>query len=235
MIKNFYEKIPSEYKQSGGGVKYKNYDRVRINVPFRLLVVGSSGSGKTNVVINLINIMSCFSKIYLFAKNTSEPLWAWFIDKMIQLSRRAKRELLVVSNDVSDMPNIDEVDENENNLFIFDDQITEAVSKQKAISELFIRGRKQNASAIYISQSYFDVPKLIRKNCDYIIIKKINTIRDLRSIIKEYNLSDITPEKLLEVYKSIVSKGMTRFLMIDLNTNVPQLKFRDCFNTINIQ
>ena len=77
------------------------------------------------------------------------------------------------------MPSVDDIDPDENNLFIFDDQLTESVAKQKAISDLFIRGRKQNASAIYITQSYFDTQKLIRKNCDYILLKKINTKRDL--------------------------------------------------------
>ena len=231
-IKNYYRIIPDEYKQSGSGIKYKNYSKIQIPVPFRMLVVGASGAGKTNVIMNLIQIMSCFTKIYLFAKNLTEPLYAYLIDKMNKLSKKLKREVIFVSNDVIDMPDIDEIDTDESNLFIFDDMVTEAVTKQKAISDLFVRGRKSSCSAIYITQSYFSTPSLVRKNCDFIILKKINTKRDLTAIIREYNLDDITVDDLLKMYKKIVGKGLLDFLMIDLNTNDPDLKFRWNFESI---
>ena len=36
---------------------------------------------------------------------------------------------------------------------------------QALVTELFIRGRKLNISLVFITQSYFDVPKNIRLNC----------------------------------------------------------------------
>ena len=225
--------LPKEY-QSGGGIEYKNYDKIKIKVPFRMLVVGSSGSGKTNCVMNLISLMNCFTKIYLFAKNTSEPLYQFLIDSMRKVEKKIKRQVIFVSNELSDMPQMDEIDPEDSSLFIFDDMISESVAKQKSVMDLFIRGRKQNASAIYISQSYFDISKIVRKNADIIIIKKINTKRDLTSIVKEYNLDDVTPEDLLGLYKKIVAKDFTRFLLIDTNTNDSKLKFRDCFDGIDL-
>ena len=64
-IKNYYKLIHDEYK-TGSGIKYKNYDKLRIDIPFRMLIVGSSGSGKTNITLNLISLMNCFTRIYLF-------------------------------------------------------------------------------------------------------------------------------------------------------------------------
>ena len=44
-------------------------------------------------------------------------------------------------------------------LIVFDDMIAD-----KIVSELFIRGRKLNISIVFITQSYFAVPKDIRLN-----------------------------------------------------------------------
>ena len=40
--------------------------------PHRILIIGVSGSGKTNVLLNLINNQSDIGKIYLYAKDTYE-------------------------------------------------------------------------------------------------------------------------------------------------------------------
>lgn len=228
-ISNFYSMLPKEY-QSAGSIEYNNYEKIKIKVPFRMLILGSSGSGKTNVALNLIKLIGVFTKIYLFAKNTEEPLYKYLIDTLTKKSIKLKKQLIVVSNELEDMPDVDEIDKEENNLFIFDDLVT--TKNQRSISDLFIRGRKQNASVIYISQSYFDIPTLIRKNSDYIIVKKINTKRDLTSIVKEYNLNDVTPEKLMAMYKDVISRGFTNFLLIDLNSNDPSLKFRFNFSPL---
>ena len=41
--------------------------------PYRILIIGGSGSGKTNAFLNLINEQDDFDKIYLYAKELSEP------------------------------------------------------------------------------------------------------------------------------------------------------------------
>ena len=41
--------------------------------PYRILIIGGSGSGKTNTLLNLINQQKDIDKIYLYAKDLSEP------------------------------------------------------------------------------------------------------------------------------------------------------------------
>ena len=41
--------------------------------PYRILIIGGSGSGKTNTSLNLINEQKDIDKIYLYAKDLSEP------------------------------------------------------------------------------------------------------------------------------------------------------------------
>ena len=48
--------------------------------PYRILIIGGSGSGKTNALLNLINEQDDIDKIYLYAKDLSEPKYK-FLNK----------------------------------------------------------------------------------------------------------------------------------------------------------
>ena len=50
--------------------------------PHRILIIGGSGSGKTNALINLINEQNDIDKIYLYAKDLSEPKHEYLIKNM---------------------------------------------------------------------------------------------------------------------------------------------------------
>ena len=63
------------------------------------------------------------------------------------------------SNDKGHIVEVDDLDPNYTNFVIFDDFVTEKV--QKNAEDLFVRGRKRNASTMYISQSYFETPRII--------------------------------------------------------------------------
>ena len=84
------------------------------------------------------------------------------------------------SNDMSDIcKTVDEYNVNKNQkvLIIFDDMIADMFSNKKhnlIVTELFIRGRKQNISLDFITQSYFAVPKNIRLNSTLYFIIKIS-------------------------------------------------------------
>ena len=50
--------------------------------PYRILIIGGSGSGKTNSLFNLINNQSDIDKIYLFAKGPNEAKYHFLIKKL---------------------------------------------------------------------------------------------------------------------------------------------------------
>ena len=65
----------------------------------------------------------------------------------------------------------------------FDDMIAHMLSNKKfkpIVTELFISGRKLNISLVFITQSYFAVPKNIRLNSAHYFIMKIPIKRDLQ-------------------------------------------------------
>ena len=47
--------------------------------PYKILIIGGSGSGKTNALLNLINEQKDSDKIYLYAKYLSEPKYEFLI------------------------------------------------------------------------------------------------------------------------------------------------------------
>ena len=49
--------------------------------PCRITIIGGSGSGKTNVLINLINEQNDIDKTYLYARDLSEPKYEYLIKK----------------------------------------------------------------------------------------------------------------------------------------------------------
>ena len=51
------------------------------NHPYRIIITGGSGSGKTDALINLINEQNDIDKIYLYARDLSEPKYEYLIKK----------------------------------------------------------------------------------------------------------------------------------------------------------
>ena len=82
-IKNYNKNNNKGYILEVENIKYKmlNLDNIVSNKnenkdnnwPFRMLIIGPSGSGKTNTLLHLINNLHPIDKIYLYAKDLSEP------------------------------------------------------------------------------------------------------------------------------------------------------------------
>ena len=68
------------------------------------------------------------------------------------------------------------------------------------VTELFIRGRKLNISLVFITQSYFKIPKDIRLNTNHFLIAKIPNKTELQQIATNHS-SDISPKDFINIYK----------------------------------
>ena len=96
---------------------------------------------------------------------------------------------------------------------------------QAIIKELFIRCRKLNISLVFITQSYFSVPKDVRLNSTHYLIMKINNKRELQNIAINHS-ADIDYNDFIKIYRECTNESFN-FLTID--TTLPAsnpLRFR---------
>ena len=79
--------------------------------PYRILIIGGSGSGKTNTLLNLINNQPDIDKIYLYAKDPYEDKYQFLIKKRESLGLKHFKDpkaFIECSNDMHDVyENID--------------------------------------------------------------------------------------------------------------------------------
>ena len=114
--------------------------------------------------------------------------------------------------------NIDNYNLNKENkiLIAFDDMIADMINNKKLnsiVTESFIRGGKLNISLIFITQSYFKVPKDVRNDSTHFFIMKIPNKRELQQIATNHS-SDINTKDFIEIYRKCTDKQYS-FLVID--------------------
>ena len=202
---------------------------------------GGSGSGKTNTLLNLTNEQRDIDKIYLYAKDLSESKYEHLINNRENASIKHlndSKAFIDCSNTMNDVyENIDHYNPNRKGkvLIVFDDMIANIMTNkrfQSIIKELFIRCRKINISLVFITQSYFSVPKNVRLNSTHYYIMKINNKRELQNIATNHS-ADIDYKEFIKIYREC-KKEPYNFLTID--TTLPStntLRFRkNLFDTL---
>ena len=113
-------------------------------------------------------------------------------------------------------------------LIAFDDMIADIMTNTKfqaIIKELFVRCRKLYISLVFITQSYFSVPKDARLNSTHNLIMKINNRIELKNVAINHS-ADIDYKDFVKSYRKC-TKEPYNFLAID--TKLPSsdpLRFR---------
>jgi hypothetical protein len=216
---DWYKKIPERFLVKSHN---PNYEVHRIKLPFRMIICGSSGSGKTQTLMSLIyNMPDTFENIFVVTKNKDEPLYNYVEEKL------GKKGLKMMEIDKDGLPDLDKLDKTQQTLIVMDDLVGE--KNQKPMEQYFLRARKKNASLVYITQSYYAVPKMIRNNMTYLIIKQISSMKNLTMIAREFDLG-LPKQVLTDMYKDATADKQN-FLMMDLEGD-PKDKFRKGFNEI---
>ena len=103
---------------------------------YRILIIGGSGSGKTNALLNLTNNQPDIDKIYLYAKDPHEAKYQFLINKRESMALdhfNDPKAFIEYSSDMRDVyKNIDEynADKERQILIVFDDMIADMVNKK---------------------------------------------------------------------------------------------------------
>jgi hypothetical protein len=213
-IINLYEKMPKEFLDNADN---PNFHLHKLKLPFRMCIVAPSGSGKTNFLINLLKLFcsgdkGTFQTINIITRNKDEPLYRWISSVCDQI---------IITEGLSTTPALDKFEKEKNHLVVFDDLV---LSKDlSTVENYYIRARKLNCSVIFISQSYFRIPKIIRNNCSYMVLLKLSGNREVNLILSEFGLG-VSKDELTEIYKHATSEKFSP-LLIDLEES-PDARFR---------
>jgi hypothetical protein len=224
---NFYNLVPKGEKKIN-----PNYELHNIDIPFRMLIAAPSGSGKTNALMNLIMYMDkTFHEIIICVKSADEPLYEMLINKL-------KNITVFEGGDVPPITDYSKIDEKtkrlkridkKQRLIVFDDLITDR-NANKLASEYYIKGRKVGFSMVYISQSYYQIPKLLRDNAQYFILGRNLLKKDLRMILSVFP-TELTLDEFVDIYKKLTDEPLDTIL-IDIEKK--RIKRNIVENSINL-
>jgi hypothetical protein len=198
---NFYEL--AEMKKFMPQIKDEQKHFTGMPLDQHFILVGGTGSGKTNSLLNYLH-------------RTSQPKKGTFdhvimcVMKMEGANHFLQEKLgdklsLFLGLDkfppVSDFPDLSKTNDSQF-LVVFDDCVNEKnLNNVNKILQYFTYGRSKGITVIYLTQGYYRTPIFIRQQVSFILLCSIKSNRELKSILKDYDISNVTDEQLVAMYE----------------------------------
>ena len=181
---------------------------------YRMLIAGRSGCGKTNTLLNmLIEPLVHYDKIYMYSRNPHQDKVQDFKKLMERSSQKVGYDLLKLLEE-DDIIDTSQYANDNRKVVVFDDLMNASKAVQNKIANHFTDGRHHKISPIYLSQSYYDVPKMLRLNCSHMILYPPDNENHLGLIAKENRIDPTLFDKLgpyeflfLDKEKKTISKN----------------------------
>ena len=146
----------------------KNADFLPDNL--RAIIAGSSGCGKTNLIMNFLlneNILR-FSDVYIYCPSLYQPAYTYLQNYFNNIEDYVGKKVLYLHSSDETIVDPSELDRSIQHVMIFDDVMNR---EQNKIKDYFCMGRHNNVSVFYLCQSLFKIPKhSIRDNCNVFIL-----------------------------------------------------------------
>ena len=230
--------IKYEFKQS----KYSNVPKV----PFRALIFGPSGSGKSVLLVSLILDIyrDVFSRVFVFSPSVNhDSIWLP-VKKYVKENLNVNDEkeqcffeeyktedlMKIIDTQTKITKYLKEKKEKKlyNILVILDDiaDSPEIARHNKLLQSLYVRGRHAGISVITASQKAFILHPVIRVNATQLFIFRLRNRKELDSIVEE--LSALADAKtILEIYHTATAEDFN-FLYVDLmKKNINEMFYKN--------
>ena len=207
---NFYDKLSKEDKSE---TKLDKHFKNHHILPNSMIgIIGGTGSGKSNALLNLISKQNSkyFDIIIFNPVSTDEPL--------LKLLQKKIPELKLISN-IEELPSLSEFvgDSQHEKLIVFDDVINMPSKDFKKVKEYFTGGRKLGFTVVIMAQNYVSIPKTIVRNCQYFFIFKLNDNTTINNIIRNHNIYNVEKDIFRKLYDDATSEPLN-FFLVDLKT-----------------
>lgn len=190
----------------------------------RTCICGSSGAGKTNILLALLFHKNGvrFENLYIYCKTLSQPKYKY----LFEILKPIKEIGLKIFNKHEDIIRPEEA--KSNSVAIFDDIVCDS---QSEIRNFYCIGRHRNIDSFYLTQTYSRVPKqLIRDNLNFLIVFK-QDFTNLKHIYDDHVNTDLTFEKFKEICNNCW-QNRYGFLVINKDDDLSNGRYRkgfDCF------
>jgi hypothetical protein len=202
-VQNHYLRLPRKYLPK---THNPNFESHGLNLPIRAFILAPSGGMKNNLVMEMLSRFGpTFHRVIICCRNKNQPFYNVLED------RNPDIEFHEIENGF-DIPPMEQ--DKDQKLIIFDDCL--ALTDQSRIKDYFIRGRHNNYSCLYLTQSYYSTNKdfkTFRTQCNYIFVLKVRSMKDLNLILSDFPLNK-TKQELFECYHKACKKN-TDFMLID--------------------
>jgi hypothetical protein len=222
-IINMYDlKGVKEHMSKSKNPGFKDHN---ISLFFNAILVGASGSGKTNTLCTILKkFTNTFNKIYIFTQ-AEEAIYEYLFDFLpswqLSLNYGGYEGYIKFLRDSK--RNKDKSPFFGQSVVIFDDMANE--KDQTEILNQYKYGRKRSTvegsgcCTFYLSQSYSTIPKFIRDQATLIAIVKVDNKNSLEYLMRSVSLGT-TKQQLYDMYEYMRSKyGFGNFLLINTNAN----------------
>lgn len=202
--------------------KFKRHSELFGGECKRGLIIGSSGAGKTNVMLTLLTALNGlrFLNVYL----CSNSLYQIKYEFLRQLLKPIRSCGYYEYSDVGRFLPPSKV--KEYSIIIFDDI---APTEQQIIKEYFSYGRHRNVDTFLLAQSYSAISKqLLRDNCNLLVLFK-QDLTNLKHIYNDHLLGDITWDDFVRICRTCwdTPHGI---LVIDLDCDKNNGRYRKGFD-----
>lgn len=217
-MRNWYEEIDKKLLPKQHALKGFELTGIKQS-PFFLLISGRSGLGKTNALIELLHRQDkSYDKIILCCMNfKADPLYV-----SMKLKNPANMDVYE-----KEVPSVDSyMNEDGAKLFICDDMVGRKEFEGQ-INDWFVRGRKTKGgcSMAYITQSYFDVSRVVRRSLSNLYLFPSSNRRELSMILHDYPFLEDYYD-VIDRYKRIIkTDGPSDFMNISVSNGTACIDF----------
>lgn len=205
-------------------------------IPGGILLSGQTGSGKTNALVNmLMNDFLKYDKLYIYTSHPKQDKYVQMGDFFHALeedpnfSDKIDKPIMTIKKGLGDLPAPEELDKKYKSIVVFDDLLMEPKKSQDRMQEYFISARHSNCTPIYLTQSYFDTPKVIRKQAGALIFFEAPNNVELSEFARRH-ANEMTKEEFKAIFKEATAEPHNFFMIA--KTAPKHLKYRRNFTDI---
>ena len=220
--------------------------------PFRLIVSGSSDSGKTTMIMNLLmgnkkikengeRYILC-NDVILVGKYLNEPKWGIVRDFYNELAEEGE-DVSFQALSPENLPDVESFDPNRATVVVFEDLMNMSKKIQERIADYFSSGRHSNISPIYVSQRFFLISKTIRENATHISLHRgAGSLPDIKRIISQYTdqseslapvIDDLTLKKEFIIFDLRRSRSDLLSIRVRWDTSIRMILDQSLINPIS--